>query len=388
MLPETLLSEAMAQRDTAIRHRRALHTLAEVGFDLPKTIEYVKNCLQSEGLSPRVCGGCGVLADIPCPNPDAKTLLLRADMDALPMEEESGLPFAAKNGNMHACGHDMHAAMLLSAVSLLARHKEDLPCHVRIMLQGAEEVLGGAYRMLAEGAAEGVSAAFMLHVSTASDARTGTLFLPPSGYAAPEAAFFRIRIQGKGGHGALPEESADALRVAALTLSVLSSLHTPSVTLSIGSLQAGRAANVLPDSAHLSGTVRSLKEGALDAALARIESAARGVASALGARAEMAVTARCPRLLIHEDLRQSAYRLFGALLGEGRVCLTEKASGASEDFAFISERCPSLTVGLAAGKREDGYTFPLHHPRTCFDEEALPFGAAVYAAFALGHANL
>ena len=384
MLPYELLSEAKEKADVAIQHRRALHQMAETGFDLPKTTEYIKKALQKEGLSPRTFGSCGVTVDIPCSHADAKTVLLRADADALPIEEESGLSFAAQNGNMHACGHDMHAAMLLAAVPLLLRFRAHLCCHVRLMFQGAEEILGGAYRMLAGGAANGVSAAFALHVLSDSPFPTGHILLPPSGAAAPEAAFFRMEIQGKGGHGALPEECVDSLRVAALTVPVLLSRPFGPITLSLGELQAGRAANVLPDTALLSGTVRSMKEGALVFALNEMEKSARGVASAFGARATLSVTSRCPRLWIDDALRQKGQRIFSALLGESAVHPMTAVAGASEDFAFVSEKCPSLTVALAAGRREDGYAFPLHHPRTVFDEAALPYGAALYAALAIG----
>lgn len=387
MLPHALLSKAKEKTNVAIQRRRALHAMAETGFDLPKTTEYIKKALQKEGLSPRTFGSCGVIADIPCSHADAKTVLLRADADALPIEEESGLPFAAENGNMHACGHDMHAAMLLSAVPLLLGYRSHLSCHVRLMFQSAEEILGGAYRMLAGGAADGISAAFALHVLPDSPFPTGEILLPPSGAAAPEAAFFRIDIQGKGGHGALPEDCVDALRVAALTVPVLLSRPFGPVALSLGNLQAGRAANVLPDSAFLSGTLRSMKEGALVSALNEMEKSARGVASAFDARATLSVTSRCPRLMIDGALRERGKDVFSALLGEDAVHPMTQVAGASEDFAFISEKCPSLTVALAAGRREDGYAFPLHHPRTVFDEGALPYGAALYAAFALGLAE-
>jgi metal-dependent amidase/aminoacylase/carboxypeptidase family protein len=193
-----------------------------------------------------------------------------------------------------------------------------------------------------------------------------------------------MEIQGKGGHGALPEKCVDALRVAALTVPVLLSRPFGPITLSLGELQAGRAANVLPDTALLSGTVRSMKEGALVFALNEMEKSARGVASAFGARATLSVTSRCPRLWIDDALRQKGQRIFSALLGESAVHPMTAVAGASEDFAFVSEKCPSLTVALAAGRREDGYAFPLHHPRTVFDEAALPYGAALYAALAFG----
>ena len=384
MIPSHLLSEAKELTPVLLQHRRALHAMAEIGFDLPKTMEYITNSLQKAGLSPRACGTCGVVAHIPCSRAKAPTVLLRADADALPRVEESALSFAADNGNMHACGHDMHAAMLLSAVSLLLRYRSHLSCHVRLMFQGAEEILGGAYRMMAEGVAENLAAAFALHVLTDSPFPTGQVLLPPAGAAAPAAAFFRVTIQGKGGHGALPEDCVDALRVAAMTVSVLLSRSFGDVSLSLGQLQAGRAANVLPNTASLWGTARSMKKEDLEKALTEVEKSIRGVASAYGARAELSITSHCPPLLIDSGLRDRFSSVFSSFLGEDAVHQTSQASGASEDFAFISEKCPSLTVALSAGRREDGYAFPLHHPRALFDEAALPYGAALYAAFALG----
>lgn len=378
-----LLAEAMEQKEETRKHRRTLHALAEVGFELPKSTDYVMNYLQKRGLSPRAYDTYGVSADIRSKREDAPVLLLRADMDALPMEEKSGLTFAAKNGNAHTCGHDLHAAMLLGAVPLLLRRKESLRCHVRVMLQGAEETLGGARRMLADGVGEGVKAAYMLHAITACPYRTGTLLLPPAGKAAPAAAFFQTVIRGEGGHGGLGTTEADALRIAVTTAAVLSSLPL-TARLSLGQLEAGRAANVLPTEAALSGTVRHMEESKMEETFIRIESAARQVAELYGGKSETRITSRCPPLRIDCSLRERARETLRLLLGEERVVMTEQPSGASEDFALIAERCPSLTVAIAAGKREEGFDASLHHPRARFDEEALPIGAAAYAALALG----
>ena len=379
-----LLTEAKRRREEAIGHRRTLHALAETGFQLPKTMEYVKNYLQSQGVSPRSYGYCGVSADIRCLKEDAPFLLLRADADALPIKEESELPFASQNGNMHACGHDMHTAMLLSAVPLLLSRREALPCHVRLMFQGAEEILGGAYRMLAEGVAQSVCAAYMIHVMTACPFSTGTVLLPPAGEAAPAAAFFRIDIMGEGGHGALTHQGRDALHTAVMSAATLLSLQT-SARFTLGTLESGRAANVLPTSATLCGTVRAMSEEAVEETVAQLSAATKSIARIYGGSADLTVTAKCPPLRINSALRESSQAFLARLLGAENVISTDSPSGASEDFAFIAARCPALTVALAAGKREEGYAFPLHHPRARFDEEALPYGAAVYTSLALSH---
>lgn len=377
-----LLKEAFADMQEARTHRRTLHTIAETGFSLPKTTSYVKNYLQAMGLSPRVYDDFGVSVDIDPKDASAPAILLRADTDALPLREESGLPFAAKNGNAHACGHDMHAAMLLAAVPLLLRRRERLSHRVRLIWQGAEEILGGARRMLAEGVGEGVRAAYMLHAVTALPYPTGRLLIPPAGRAAPAATFFRLVIRASGGHVGFGTEKADALRVAAVTATVLSSLSAPA-RMSLGALRAGHAANVLPSEATIEGTVRSLEESAIEETLRKVVSSAEGVAAAYGGAVEMTVTAACPALVIDSSLREGAILTLKGVVGEAGVLLTDSPSGASEDFAFFSERFPALTVAISAGSERDGYCFPLHHPRVRFDEDVLPYGAAAYAALAL-----
>ncbi len=382
MYKSELLKEAFDEMREAVAHRRALHTMAEVGFSLPETTSYVTNYLQKSGLSPRVYDNFGVSVDIGCKDASAPTVLLRADTDALPLREESGLPFAAENGNAHACGHDMHAAMLLAALPLILRRRRRLSHRVRLVWQGAEEILGGARRMLADGVGEGVRAAYMLHTVTALPYPTGTLLLPPTGRAAPAASFFRLAIRASGGHVGFGTKKADALRVAAVTATVLSSLSAPA-RLSLGALRAGHAANVLPSEATIEGTVRSLEERAIEETLRKVVSTADGVATAYGGAVEMTVTASCPALVIDSSLREGASSTLKRVVGETGVLLTDSPSGASEDFAFFSERCPALTLALSAGSEEEGYRFPLHHPCVRFNEDALPYGAAAYAALAL-----
>ncbi|MBQ8403870.1 MAG: amidohydrolase, partial [Clostridia bacterium] len=208
---ENLLAEAKASAEEFTEIRRYIHAHAEVGFDLPHTVEKVREVLGLLGYEPKSCGKAGILADIGGEKGGA-SILLRADMDALPMKEETELPFAAENGNMHACGHDMHTAMLLCAAKLLKAHESELCGKVTLMFQPAEETLSGAKDMIDAGVLEeaGAEAALMLHVFAGTGVETGKIIVPPHGVSAPAADYFEITVHGKGCHGATPQKGKDA----------------------------------------------------------------------------------------------------------------------------------------------------------------------------------
>ncbi|MBQ2953575.1 MAG: amidohydrolase [Clostridia bacterium] len=374
--------------------RRWLHAHAETGFQLPQTVRHVADALAQMGLQPVQCGRCGLVADV---GVGERFVLLRADMDALPIGEEADLPFACRDGRMHACGHDMHTAMLLGASRLLKAREGQLPGRVRLMFQPAEEILSGAADMLADGLLEDgrCVGAYMLHVLTGVDLPTGTAIVSAPGVSAPAAAFFRIAVQGKGCHGAQPHNGVDPLLTAAriaLGLQHIRAGELPmaeSAVLTLGMLRAGESANVIPDRAEMAGSLRAFSDEALGMMLRRAEEIATGVAQAFRARAAFSVTGRAPTLLNDAELSQRAMHSLTALLGEACVkrsdALGEEArrNGGSEDFAHISHAAPALMVALAAGRPQDGHVHPAHHPQATFDEAALPIGAAAYAALAL-----
>ncbi len=385
-------------RDKLVDHRRYLHENAELGFDLPKTHTYVEKTLRALGYTPKKCGRAGIIATVG----DGKgkpAVLLRADMDSLPIEENSGEPFACKTGNMHACGHDLHTAMLLGAAELLKREEKRLKGCVKLLFQPAEEILAGAKDCLKNGVLSGLKPdrAVMLHVMTDLPMKTGTAVVSSVGVSAPAADFFRITVQGKGCHGSTPWKGVDALAVGAhilLALQTLSSREIPAsanAVLTVGSLQAGQAGNVIADRAVLQGTLRGFDEKIRAQIKERIKEVVRMQAKAFRAMAKTEFTSGCPTLVNDEKISDFAYRTAKDLLGEGCVFTSAqlsggevgKTSGGSEDFAYISHEIPSVMIGLAAGEREKGYAYPLHHPKARFDEGVLPIGAALLTAFAL-----
>ena len=390
MSRKALLCEAEAQREYIVRHRRYLHENAEVGFELKNTVEYVKKELEALNCTPNVCGKCGIFADI---GKGERCILLRADMDALPIQEESGVPFASQNGNMHACGHDMHTSMLLGAAKLLKAHESELPCRARLMFQPAEEILEGAKDMIGAGVLDSVDAAIMIHVAAALDLPTGAVIIPSAGVGAPSADHFSVTVMGKGAHGATPNLGADAILSGAHILLGFSDLISRELSiceravLTIGRFDGGDAANAIADRASLKGTFRTFDEGLRKRIKARMTDITQAIAKAYLTEAELNFTNGCPSLYNDESIAEHIKICAKDILGKENVLsaaeLDGTSVGGSEDFAYISRRVPTAVLSLVAGEKKKGYEYPLHHPKVRFDEAALPFGAALLAGFAL-----
>lgn len=395
---ETLMKDAQNLAPQMTEHRRWLHAHAETGFELTETCQYVWDRLMEMGIEPRRCGKCGITADI---GAGERVVLLRADMDALPISEEAEVDFACTGGRMHACGHDLHTAMLLGAARLLKARESDLPGRVRLMFQPAEEILAGAADMLENGLLEDgqPEAAFMLHVLTNMGLPVGTAIVSAPGVSAPAAAFFEIDVKGKGCHGAMPHMGVDPITVAAHIVLGLQQIQTRELAMSdqavltLGMLRAGESANVIPDSAVMQGSLRAFDDDTAAYMLRRAEEIAVQTAQMFRAEASFRVTSRAPTLLNGPEQSGMALRTLKKLLGDERALLSSDLSGpgskstGSEDFASVSHAVPSVMIALAAGRPQDGHDHPAHHPKTTFDEAALPVGAAAYAALAMTALN-
>ncbi len=385
-----ILNEAKDIENEIIEYRHYLHQNAEVGFELQNTVEYVKNKLTEFGCEVKPCGKNGLVTVIGDKN--NVTVLLRADMDALPIKEETELGFSCETGNMHACGHDMHTAMLLGAAKLLKKHENELQSGVKLMFQPAEETLSGAKNMLENGLLEGdtVKGAMMLHVMAGLPLKTGTVIVSSGGVGAPAADYFTINIQGKGCHGSTPQQGVDALNIASHIVIALQEISARELGLSdealltIGCLKAGTTGNVIADTAVLEGTMRTYDDTVRDYIKKRISEICNGVALTFRGKADVTFGAGCPTLLNDEKLSQVIENNTIKLLGEGQVFNTNSfgtrtnKSGGSEDFSYISHQVPSVMVALASGNSEEGYIYPQHHPKVKFDEAVLPIGCAVF----------
>lgn len=395
------LREAQKNEEVLKAHRRFLHEHAETGFDITETKEYVRRELEKMGYAPQECGRAGLVACVGG-RQKGKVFLLRADMDALPVTEQTGLPYACKEGRMHACGHDMHTSMLLGAAKLLKEHEDEIQGTVKLMFEPAEEILSGAADMIDAGVLENpqTDAALMIHVMAGMPVPTGTVIVCDGGISAPSADMFTIKIQGKGCHGSMPQNGIDPVTVSAHLVLALQeitarelSISEPAI-LTIGSVQAGNSYNAIPDSAVLMGSMRTFDEEVRARMKQRIEQIAESVAVTYRAEAETSFDSGCPCLDNSAVLSQAVTGYAKELLGEEKAVtqseFAERAggrvnrlAGGSEDFASVSQRVPSIMLALAAGEPDKGYRYPQHHPQVDFDEAVLAPGSAVYAYLAL-----
>ena len=393
MTKEQILREAKALQEEIKSHRLWLHTHAETGFDLTETKPYVKSALMKMGYTVQECGKAGLVTTVG--KPGGKVLLLRADMDALPIAEEADVDFACQNGRMHACGHDMHTAMLLGAAKLLKAHESELDGMVKLMFQSAEEIFEGSKDMIASGVPD---AALMIHVAAGMPLPAGTVVVSAPGVSAPAADYFTIRVHGKGCHGSAPQNGIDPLTAAAHILIALQEIHARELSasdeavLTIGTFHAGEAGNVIPDTATMGGTIRTYDEKTRAYLKERITAIAKNVAEAFRAGAEVSFGSGCPTLVNDKRLSETVTGYLKDLLGANRAFTTAELSGGkpargggSEDFAYVSHEVPSLMLALAAGEPSKGYVYPQHHPKVKFDESVLSTGAAVFVDCAINY---
>lgn len=391
---EKILDNAKELQEELVSVRRALHSRAEVGFALDKTRAYILDTLKSYGYSPEIIGKGSILASV---GKGKRCFLLRADMDGLPIKEETGEPYACKSGNMHACGHDLHATMLLGAAKLLKAREKEFKGKVSLLFQASEESLEGAKDALSSGAlsTRKVDGAMMLHVMTATPFKTGTMIVA-RGISAPAADFFDITIKGKACHGSAPQNGVDATLVASFVVIALQELSARELSaanpavLTVGRLESGKTGNAISGEAKLYGTLRAFDERAREYVKKRIGEISKAVSKAFRASASIRFPSGCPTLQNNDDLAEMVETATAKILGKERVVDSrnlggdvKESNGGSEDFAYISQEIPSVMLAIAAGEKGKGYEYPLHHPKACFDENALYVGAAAYANAAL-----
>ena len=361
--------------------RRDIHREPELGFDTVKTAEKVLAAL--EGLPLDVETGVaenGIVATLEGEGP---TVALRADMDALPILEDTGLPFASETeGKMHACGHDGHTSMLVGAAHALSGMRDRLGGTVKFIFQPAEEGGGGGKVMVDEGVADGVSAIFALHLWPGLPFGKVATKVGPI-MAAADA--FEMEIKATGGHGAMPHLTSDAIAIAAQVVTALQTIVSREVdpvepaVLTVGEIGAGTAFNIIPHRARLGGTVRTLNADLRQKMPARIEELARGIANGMRGDVDLDYTFSYPVTVNDEDAAHLALGVAEDLFGDGSVLELPDPSMGGEDFAFFLEKVPGAFIWLGVGEDVSG----LHTPRFAFDEAILARGAALLAALAI-----
>lgn len=382
------LKHAESIQSQMVEDRRWLHQNPELGLDLPKTTEYVKKRLAEMGYAPRDCGPSAVTAVIG--KGGGKVLLLRADMDALPVREESGESFSSTNGNMHACGHDMHTAILLGVAKLLKEREDEIEGTVKLMFQPAEEVFLGAKSMIENGVLEEpeVDAALSLHVSSSATMQCGEIFMRP-GPAMSSCNGFKIKITGKGAHGAMPETGIDPINIASHIVLALQAIPSRETNLTrgalvtIGAIHAGNAANVIPHTAELMGTMRTFNEAIREETLERIKTIVHDTTKMFRGESEFEVLSDVPCLVNDPEFTAVMKQYVMEMPGLPDEIPEGQQMSGSEDFACVANKVPALMFWLGARSDDESRIFPQHHPKCVFNEKCMPSGAAVLSESAI-----
>ncbi len=371
--------------------RRRIHRRPEIGLQLPETQAVVAESLRGLGLAPRLGQATtSVTAVIEGARP-GPTILLRADMDALPLQEDTGLEFASEiDGAMHACGHDTHVAMLLGAARLLVERREQLAGNVLLMFQPGEEGYHGARVMLDEGLLDGFDVARAVAIHIGNRYAAGTIALRPGPLL---AAGDRIvaTVRGRGGHASAPHLALDPITVAAEFIVALQTAVTRRIdvfdpaVVTISRISGGTTNNIIPETVELEGTIRTVSAGTREAAATLARQVADGIAAAHGATIELEIVPGYP--VTHNDPEVVAWirGLAVELVGEDAIEDLAAPIMGAEDFSYVLERVPGMMAFLGARPpSEDPATAPQNHSnRVVFDEPTMALGVALYAAAAL-----
>ena len=369
-----------------IAHRRCIHENPEVGMDTQDTVAYIKEQLTQMGYHPKQVGKGGVSATV---GSGGKTILLRGDIDALPMGEDSGLPFASKKKEMaHTCGHDMHAAMLLGAAKLLKERESQLKGTVKLMFQPGEEIFAGAQDMIDHGIMEApkVERALALHVL--SGLPTGKVFVK-EGPLLASCNGFKITITGKGCHGAMPQNGVDPINIGVHIHLALQGLVSREIDfsngalLTIGEFTAGSASNIIPNTAFMQGTLRTFNEAQREFLVDRLKTIVTQTAELFRGSAEIEIFSDVPVTSNNVDFTRTIRGYLEKSAGSDYDVVDGMSATASEDFSRIANLVPAAMLFLGASDLTSGEEiFPMHHPKVVFDEAVLAKGASIYAEVA------
>lgn len=382
IIKETKLLEEL------ISIRRHLHQNPEVGMALPITKNFVWQKLVEYGYEPKACGKMGITCTI---GQGENVFLLRADMDALPLMEDTDLSFRSRNGAMHACGHDMHTTMLLGAAKILKEREMELKGTVKLLFQPGEEILQEAKDCLEDGLLDNpkVNAGAMIHVFPFKNLPVKNVLVAPVGTFMASADWFEIKVAGVGSHGSMPEVSIDPINVATKIYDALQTLSAREISsaerfvLTIGEFVGGTpgSSNVIPNSAYMKGTLRTIKEEVRQQIKKRMVEISAAIGQAFGAQVTVDFTNGCCSNEVDQDVTATVKTRLEKVFPSNilqQAPLAVPMMG-SEDFGEISHRIPTTTLFITAADTE----LMLHNPKIVLDENILEFGANVYVEAAL-----
>ena len=384
-----ILEAAEQLKEELLQIRRTIHENPEVGPSLPQTKEFVMKKLQEYGYQPEEICESGIVATLEGGKP-GKTILLRADMDALSIQEKAPVSFASENGKMHACGHDMHATMLLGAAKLLMEHREEIEGKVKLVFQPDEEGFTGAKAMLKAGVLENpsVDAGLALHVNSGTPSG---MVLCGMGTCMAGCTLFRIQVKGTGCHGAMPETGVDPINIAAhiyLSLQEIIAREvapTKPAVVTIGKFVGGKAPNIIPGEVVMEGTIRTLDRELSEQIFQRIEDISTQTAALFRGEAEVTEIASAPPLINDKEMVKEMAGYVGELVDPSKVIVFEQGGMGSEDFASYTYEipCSYLLVGAGIPQENELFGKPMHNECVVFNEDILPLGSAIYAYSAM-----
>lgn len=379
------LKEARQLFDYCRGLRRDFHAHPELGFQEVRTSQIVARELTEIGLDAVQTGVAktGVVAMLEGARP-GPVVLLRFDMDALPIVEMTGTDYASQNnGVMHACGHDGHTAAGITVARLLAAHRDELAGRIKFVFQPAEEGLGGAELMVREGVLENPRPDFSLAMHVWNEKPCGWFGIT-TGPIMAASETFRVKITGKGGHGAAPHQTIDPVFAAAQIVTALQSIVSRNVppldaaVVTVGSIQGGTAFNIIPPEVILMGTIRSFQPDVREKVLLRFQEIVKGVANSLECEIEIELRSITPAVINDADLTRRVQATAAGLFPSDQIDGNATTMG-SEDFAFLMENIPGCFIFVGSANVEKGLVAKHHHPRFDFDEEALVKGSALLA---------
>lgn len=370
------LNDAKEIYEELVEWRRYLHENPEVGFDLPNTSKFVKDKLVEFGYEPKNLLEHGFIAEV---GQGEKTILLRADMDGLPIKEDSGLEFSSKNDFSHTCGHDIHTTIMLGVAKLMKQHEDKLEGVVRFEFQPAEELLTGSEAMVDAGLLDGVDAALAAHVQPAAPA--SIMFNEGPSLAA--ANNYRIKVKGVGSHGAMPHNGIDPVFIASEIISASQTLvareisFAESAAITTGGFDSAGSRNIIPNEVTLEGTLRTFSEDTRSYLKERLPELAEGIAKAYRGETQFEFLSDVPVLENNPELTRLVRKSAEDVLGDEIEVTDFEPLQASEDFAVVSQKVPT-TYFFIGMKQEDVEVYPLHHPKVQFNEEMMAPTVAVF----------
>ncbi len=388
---QQLRAESEALRDALVAVRRDLHQHPELAFQEVRTAGIVAERLNMLGYEVQTgVGKTGVVGVMEgtanCERPI--TLLLRFDMDALPIHEEADVPFKSLyDGKMHACGHDAHTSIGLGVAELLARHRDWWGGAVKLVFQPAEEIVGGALAMIQDGVLENPKPDRTLSVHVWADEEVGRVGIT-EGAALAASAAFAVTLRGRGAHGASPHFGVDPVVAAAQVITALQTIVSRNVppldagVVTVGSVHGGTAPNIIPDTVELRGTLRAFKDEVMQLLRQRLEAIVTQVAAAMGVQAEVRFLGGTPAT-VNDPAAAALMREIAAQLVGAENIRTDYRTMGAEDCSFFLQAAPGAYVFVGAGNKAKGYTEPHHSPRFQIDEDVLPLAVTLITAGAL-----